>query len=744
MEPMNTKIPWPGPKPYDEGDWELFFGRDRHVDVIAQKLATERLTLLLGASGSGKTSLIRAGLVPLLRNRRYHPASRGNEGPVLVFRAWGARSKDTLRDLMEQQLDSALDAMAAWHEKYPEQQGAAEDMRELKRILAAYKGKEVVPTIEALAQALANRAPAGQPDGSAQRVPLNLVFDQLEELLRSRDTQSERETGKLGAEILALIGDLYVRDSPLRMLISMRVECVHALRPLERSVVRLSERCHYLEAMNTDDAREVVTLVSESPGVIRVDSDIVEEILKRDPSAGAESSTDLLRLQAVLYALSSHARRRGLPAVDRDVYDGYRATMRGDEDVFQKAFEEWIESAVRGEVDYGGTRQSIEIAEKIRTWTNLTDDDLIGQVRRISTRMAPHLSSSDYKVPKELNNLFRRALGQVMVTLAPEKANSLETVTIDFDFLAPDATAPSVKWGAVGGQAEPAQSDRQTSGTARTHRWSAAKTADVIAACYLLTLQRLEERNILCRTFSARNEIVCELVHDQMGPMLVRWAEKLQGGWWDCVSSLVALSSGHPITAEDDLIRDARFVDLTWCGCTIQPRSDRLTFESAVFERCELRGIVFDHCTFRGVEFNDCNLNGAIFRDCIFDPGLDGTRSVLIRDGRENALKGLLFTGGTMSDVEFRNSIVRQPSIVALELQGDVVFENCAVAQLYASGLEGKEDAKVRIPAGNKAWCCSADEKSFPKLEISKALYAQGSTAEPKDFMPDKLPEGQD
>lgn len=738
MKPMNTQIPWPGPKPYDEGDWELFFGRDRHVDVISQKLATERLTVLLGASGIGKTSLIRAGLVPLLRNRRYHPASRGNEGPVLVFRAWGARSKDTLRDLMKQQLDSALDAIAAWHEKYPEQEGAAEDVRELKQVLATYKGKEVVPTIEALAQSLANRAPAGKPDDSAHRVPLILVFDQLEELLRPRDTRSEHETGKLGTEILALIGDLYVRDSPLRMLISMRIEYVHALRPLERSAVRLSERCHYLEAMNTDEAREVVTLVSESPGVIRVDSDIAEEILKRDPSSGAESSADLLRLQAVLYALSSHAQRRGLPAVDRDVYDGYRATMRGDEDVFQEAYEEWIESAVRGEVEYGGTRRSIEIAETIRTWTNLADGDLIGQVRRIATRMVPHLSSSDYKVPKELNNLFRLALGQVMVTLAPEKANLLETVTIDFDFLAPDATAPGVKWGAVDGEPEPAQSDRQTSGTARTHRWSAAKTADVIAACYLLTLQRLEERNILRRTFSARNEIVCELVHDQMGPMLVRWAEKLRGGWWDCVSSLVALSGDHPITTQDDLIRDARFVDLTWCGCTIQPRSDRLTFEFAVFDRCELRGIVFDRCTFRGVEFNDCALNGAIFRDCIFEPGPDGTRSVLIRDGRENSLKGLLFTGGTMSDVEFRNSIVRQLSIIALELQGDVVFENCAVAQLYASGLEGKEEAKVRIPASSKAWCCSADEASFPRLEVRKAQFGHFTTAEPENFVPDR------
>src|SRR6185295_2812610 len=186
--------------------------------------------------------------------------------------------------------------------------------------------------------------------------------------------------------------------------------------------------------------------VSESPGVIPVDSYIVEEILKGDPSAGAESSADLLRLQAVLYALSSHARNCSLPVVDRQVYDGYRATMRGDEDVFQKAVEEWIESAVRGQVGSDGTRQSIKIAKKIGKWTKLADDGLLSQVRRIATRIAPHLSSSDYKVPQELNNLFRRALRQEIATLVPERANSLETVTIEFNFQAADGKAPSVHW----------------------------------------------------------------------------------------------------------------------------------------------------------------------------------------------------------------------------------------------------------------------------------------------------------
>jgi hypothetical protein len=744
IETTNALIPWPGPKPYDELDWKLFFGREEDVDIIRQKLATERLTVLLGSSGSGKTSLIRAGLVPLLRNRRYLPALRVDEGPVLVFRGWGAASKATARDLLELQLETALDAIRLWGGRYPEQTGAESDVRELKQILDAHKGKEVVLTIEALARAVTGLSASRRSSGPAQSAPLILVFDQLEELLRSKDRRSERDTGKVGEEMLALIGALYARDSPLKILISMREEYLYALRPLDRSVAHLSERCHYLDPLKPRAAKEVVARVCESPGVIRVHDEIMTDIIP-EPAADAESSADLLRLQAVLYALSSYADQRGAAVVDRDIYESYLAKTRGGEDeVFQKAIEEWIESAITGDASHDGSHQSgsAELKANIQAWTELDDEDLNGQVRRIAVRMAPYLSSSDYKVPQEQNNLFRRALGPVIATLAPESATLLEKLSIGSS---PGHASPAfLNWG---GDAAPhfPQGDQNLSGPARARVWSAATTGDVIAACYLLTLHRLEERNVLRRTFSAKNEIVCELVHDQMGPMLVRWAEKLQGSWLDCVSSLVALSGGHPITVEGDLIRDARFGDLTWRGCTIQPRIKRqLTFESVVFDRCVLRGIVFDRCTFRGVEFNECSLNGGIFRDCIFEPGQDGARSVLIRDSRESKLDCLLFVEcKKMRDIEFQNSIVRQLSIVDSKLQGHILFENCAVAQLYASNLEGRKDAMIRIPAGSKAWCCSADETSFRWLEVKKALYGHGTAPEPEEFVPDETTAGE-
>jgi hypothetical protein len=54
--------PYLGLIPYSEGDAEYFFGRDREQKVITANLMASRLTLLYGASGVGKSSVLRAGV----------------------------------------------------------------------------------------------------------------------------------------------------------------------------------------------------------------------------------------------------------------------------------------------------------------------------------------------------------------------------------------------------------------------------------------------------------------------------------------------------------------------------------------------------------------------------------------------------------------------------------------------------------------------------------------------------------
>ena len=57
--------------PYIEGDRTLFFGREREVHELTDRLLGEKSgTVLVGEVGIGKTSLVRAGLLPALESRR--------------------------------------------------------------------------------------------------------------------------------------------------------------------------------------------------------------------------------------------------------------------------------------------------------------------------------------------------------------------------------------------------------------------------------------------------------------------------------------------------------------------------------------------------------------------------------------------------------------------------------------------------------------------------------------------------
>jgi hypothetical protein len=61
------QCPYRGLQSFDEEHAEFFFGRERDIQRLLEKLKGTRFVAVLGASGSGKSSLTRAGLIPALR-----------------------------------------------------------------------------------------------------------------------------------------------------------------------------------------------------------------------------------------------------------------------------------------------------------------------------------------------------------------------------------------------------------------------------------------------------------------------------------------------------------------------------------------------------------------------------------------------------------------------------------------------------------------------------------------------------
>ncbi|MGH8070026.1 MAG: tetratricopeptide repeat protein [Candidatus Entotheonellia bacterium] len=82
--------PYKGLMPYTEDDAAFFFGREAEREIITANLMASRLTLLYGASGVGKSSVLRAGVAHHLRQlAQQNLAERGTpEFVVVVFSSW--------------------------------------------------------------------------------------------------------------------------------------------------------------------------------------------------------------------------------------------------------------------------------------------------------------------------------------------------------------------------------------------------------------------------------------------------------------------------------------------------------------------------------------------------------------------------------------------------------------------------------------------------------------------------------
>ena len=59
--------PYPGSRAFTQADMEFFFGRDADIAVVVDLWVTNRLTVVSGPPGCGKTSLLQAGVRPRLR-----------------------------------------------------------------------------------------------------------------------------------------------------------------------------------------------------------------------------------------------------------------------------------------------------------------------------------------------------------------------------------------------------------------------------------------------------------------------------------------------------------------------------------------------------------------------------------------------------------------------------------------------------------------------------------------------------
>jgi energy-coupling factor transporter ATP-binding protein EcfA2 len=66
-KPFDGRCPYKGLEVFEEDDADLFFGRERLVEDLVSRIEESRTVFITGPSGSGKSSLVRAGLINALK-----------------------------------------------------------------------------------------------------------------------------------------------------------------------------------------------------------------------------------------------------------------------------------------------------------------------------------------------------------------------------------------------------------------------------------------------------------------------------------------------------------------------------------------------------------------------------------------------------------------------------------------------------------------------------------------------------
>ena len=103
--------PYPGLRHFRETDQDFFYGREEEIDELVARLADRRMLAVLGVSGCGKSSLIHAGLIPVLRSGLAEPLD-GNWR--ICSLAPGGSPLDALDRAVGTQLERRTHALQSW------------------------------------------------------------------------------------------------------------------------------------------------------------------------------------------------------------------------------------------------------------------------------------------------------------------------------------------------------------------------------------------------------------------------------------------------------------------------------------------------------------------------------------------------------------------------------------------------------------------------------------------------------
>lgn len=219
--------PFAGLSAFQEIDARRFFGRDRDIEAVVGRLERQCLMTIAGPSGGGKSSFVRAGIVPSLR--------ASDVWEVFVIRP----GRTPLAALIE-----------------------SLELTESSSVLQSHPGL--------LGTRLRERCRAGPQ----QRRAL-LFVDQFEEVFTLVDDAAERE-----AFLNSLLGAADEVSSPIRVVIAVRSDFLDRIAEEHEFMRRVLEGLYFLPPMRRENLQEALVMPVKAAGYQFESDDMVEDMLQ--------------------------------------------------------------------------------------------------------------------------------------------------------------------------------------------------------------------------------------------------------------------------------------------------------------------------------------------------------------------------------------------------------------------------------------------------------------------------------
>jgi WD40 repeat protein len=228
---VSTLNPFPGLRPFKIEESHLFFGREGQSDEVLLKLSKSRFVGVIGPSGSGKSSFIYCGVMPILYGGFLTDASA--EWEVVVTRP-GAGPIDNMAE--------------ALLKNNPEYLAADAEERKIKRtIFSTLLRSSSLGLVEAIEQSRRNKD-----------VNYLVLVDQFEELFRFKDSHDANSVNETLAFVNLLMEAINYPDSPIYVAITMRSDFIGDCAQFPELTRKINDSHYLIPQMTREQKRKAI------------------------------------------------------------------------------------------------------------------------------------------------------------------------------------------------------------------------------------------------------------------------------------------------------------------------------------------------------------------------------------------------------------------------------------------------------------------------------------------------------